>query len=67
MKSNEMNDALEVLTNHLFGRSRFDSMTRNVCVTCGQPIGEFRNELSRKEYTISGMCQSCQDSVFGVD
>lgn len=27
----------------------------------------FRNEVSAKEYYISGMCQACQDSVFGVD
>lgn len=26
----------------------------------------FRDELSAKEYYISGMCQSCQDSVFGA-
>lgn len=24
----------------------------------------FRNELSAKEYYISGLCQSCQDSIF---
>jgi len=26
--------------------------------------GEFVNESSRKEYTISGLCQSCQDATF---
>lgn len=35
------------------------------CPTCGKPIGEFRDDLSRKEFEISGMCQECQDSVFG--
>ncbi len=25
----------------------------------------FRNALSRKEYSISGLCQDCQDEVFG--
>lgn len=25
---------------------------------------EFRDELSRKEYQISGLCQNCQDEVF---
>ena len=25
----------------------------------------FRDELSAREYYISGMCQACQDSVFG--
>ena len=27
----------------------------------------FRNEISAREYYISGMCQSCQDLVFGSD
>lgn len=26
----------------------------------------FRDELSAREYYISGMCQACQDSVFGA-
>ena len=25
---------------------------------------EFKNELSAKEYTLSVMCQACQDAVF---
>jgi hypothetical protein len=32
----------------------------------GHPFTPFRDSLSNKEYTISGMCQACQDQVFGV-
>ena len=34
---------------------------------CGEDfsMSEFRDELSQKEYRISGFCQKCQDSVFG--
>lgn len=35
-----------------------------LCPTCSEPVGEFKDELSRREYDISGMCQKCQDSVF---
>ena len=37
------------------------------CVTCPNDINDmdFRDELSVKEYGISGMCQECQDSIFG--
>lgn len=38
-----------------------------LCPTCGGEITEFRNALSKKEFEISGMCQKCQDSVFGED
>lgn len=34
------------------------------CVICGGEASTFRDDLSRKEYTISGMCQDCQDKVF---
>ena len=41
--------------------------TMRLCPTCGEGVGTFRNAISEKEYRISGMCQECQDSVFGVD
>jgi hypothetical protein len=40
-----------------------------LCPFCGLPVRveDFRNELSRREAQISGMCQKCQDEVFGKD
>lgn len=36
------------------------------CPSCTKEIktDEFRDQLSVKEYTISGLCQDCQDMVF---
>lgn len=36
------------------------------CPVCGKDINynEFRDEISRREYDISGMCQLCQDEAF---
>lgn len=37
------------------------------CPFCGKNIdveNEFRDEISKKEFGISGMCQSCQDDFF---
>ncbi len=36
------------------------------CNTCSLPVVGFRDALSAKEFTISGMCQTCQNSVFDV-
>lgn len=33
-------------------------------IGCGGVAGEFRDEISRREYGISGLCQKCQDEVF---
>jgi hypothetical protein len=35
-----------------------------LCPICAKPVGEFRDALSKKEATISGMCQACQDTIF---
>ena len=39
-------------------------MRNQMCVSCGCYAGWFKDELSAKEYTISGLCQQCQDEVF---
>lgn len=64
MKSPEINNFLDETAVANFGRSRTASMKRWICVTCGKSASEFSDELSRKEYLISEMCQACQDIVF---
>lgn len=41
-----------------------EAVQKGKCPTCSKPVGDFRDDLSRREYGISGMCQACQDSVF---
>lgn len=43
-----------------------ERVDRGMCAMGEHPVGEFRDELSKKEFGISGMCQSCQDKTFGV-
>lgn len=57
--------AIDNLLTALTGRDRQASVANNVCATCGGPAEEFRDELSRREFRISGMCQKCQDATFG--
>jgi len=40
---------------------------KGLCPTCGKKISiqDFKAPIDFKEFTISGMCQQCQDSVFG--
>jgi len=42
-------------------------VSKQICALCGKQAVKFRNDVSIVEYSISGMCQECQDSVFGVD
>lgn len=36
------------------------------CPFCGEKIkmDDFKDDLSRREFEISGMCQKCQDDFF---
>lgn len=43
---------------------RIKKMEDGFCVVCNNEIDGFRDNLSIKEWTISGLCQKCQDSVF---
>lgn len=42
-----------------------DLIEQKICPFCENKVGEFRDDLSRKEYEISGLCQTCQDDFFG--
>ena len=48
-----------------FGLTTADAVAQAICVTCPKKADAFCCEKSAREYRISGMCQSCQDSVFG--
>lgn len=39
------------------------------CPFCKEPISMdgFKDQLSRREYEISGLCQKCQDKIFEVE
>ena len=68
-KLNEVNmnvpQIRENLAFDIFGRSLKRSLATAVCVCCKQEAASFKDELSKREYGISGLCQKCQDEVFG--
>jgi len=59
--------AIEELLEAMSGRTTY--INKGTCIPapigCGKEITGFKDQLSAKEYTISGLCQGCQDSVFG--
>ena len=62
---NEVEKFQDDMAVRLFGRSREIAREGGQCVKCGEFNLEFRDELSRKEHGISGLCQGCQDEIFG--
>lgn len=67
-KPTHKSQALERFLNNLLapGVERRESIERDTCVLCGEPATKFRDEISEREFKISGMCQSCQDYHFGA-
>jgi len=72
-----MNDSIEILGkgegienlleefSKIIGTPRSVAFKSNTCVTCSGEANDFRDTTSKKEYNISGMCQSCQDKIWG--
>ena len=63
-KAKEIREFLDSFTKSTFGHSRTESKVTQTCVVCGGDANTFEDDLSRKEYEISGMCQTCQDEAF---
>lgn len=47
-------------------KEEIDKVEKDICPFCNTKINQedFKDELSRKEYEISGLCQMCQDNFF---
>lgn len=63
-KHPDMVKLIDSVTQSVFGRRRHDSIVEDICVSCGGEAKNFKDALSQREFTISGMCQKCQDEVF---
>lgn len=42
------------------------NVEKGICPFCEKPVKEedFKNEISKREFELSGMCQKCQDNLF---
>jgi hypothetical protein len=65
MEPAQKTDAINDIISNLTGKDRVETIRGNLCMVCGGDASNFRDAISQKEYTISGLCQSCQDDTFG--
>ena len=62
----ERNPAIQELIDAMFPEGA-QRIQEEKCPFCGKSIDvekEFRDDISKREFEISGLCQSCQDDVF---
>jgi len=45
-----------------------DKVDQDLCPFCGEKtdVSTFRDSLSLREFTLSGLCQKCQDEIFNI-
>ena len=67
--SENLDKLIDELAFMAFGTSRSEALKNKVCVDCGGSVSQdsFKGKLSLREYAISGLCQACQDKVFGEE
>jgi len=48
-------------------KKMFQNKKDGLCPVCGSRVdfNDFCDDISIKEYCISGLCQLCQDTIFG--
>ena len=69
MKATQKHPTMDSFLRTLMGKDRAVVIRNGLCMTCdsqGNNARSFTDDISRKEYSISGMCQHCQDDFFGI-
>ena len=69
MEATNKDITLDDMLTSFTGKNRHQVVHEGRCMCCdstGNIATSFSDDISRKEYSISGLCQSCQDDVFGV-
>ena len=63
MEASKKAEGIDNFLTALTGINRVESIENDTCVFCNKPAGEFKDELSKREFAISGICQHCQDNM----
>ena len=62
----EKSSVVESAISGILGKDRRSYILAGKCIITGEDAGPFRDELSEKEYQISGMGQKAQDEMWGT-
>jgi len=66
-RTKNLQDLEDTLSKEVFGGSLTEAHKKETCVQCKGPAGNFKDEPSRAEYEISGLCQERQDALFSKE
>lgn len=56
------------LAKDLYGMTKSEAHFKGICIRCGEPaLPKCYTEAGRREYQISGLCESCFDQNCGEE
>lgn len=54
---------IDKLTSELHGMPLSEAHRRKICIQCRKAVGSFKDDESRMEYELSGLCPECDKGV----
>ena len=64
MIPSKKNPLIDEFITSVTGIDRVATIVADTCVSCKGDAQVFDDYLSRKEYSISGLCQTCQNEIW---
>ena len=68
MRPSSKNPAIDEFISDITGIDRVATIKEDRCASCKTSVNKvennFRDALSLREYSISGLCQTCQDAIW---
>ena len=62
-----LEELIKILSEPAMGARYSKAKTTQTCKICGKPALGFRDAVSSFEYTVSAICQECQDKYLCAD
>jgi hypothetical protein len=59
-------EVMENLRNENYQIVYRNAKNKRICIICKQPADTFRDKSAKLEYSISALCQQCQDNLLKV-
>lgn len=64
MRSSVLQNTIDKYDSVQYGLTIQEAHELEICIECKQHATLFNDELSKREYEISGWCQQCQNEIF---
>ena len=65
LEGNELDTFRDSLALNIFGMTKAQAQKKEICIDCKKDMTVFETNLEKREWDISGLCNSCFDRNAG--